>query len=88
MAIPIRVTVTCPECGASEQVTIADSSIGPRGRVSATPIYAMPSRPAWPKSREEREGETITWLGCAACGAEKIMTVDELARGTRGARDR
>jgi len=34
MAIPNRTTILCPACGASEDVTIGEISIGPDGWVN------------------------------------------------------
>ena len=84
MAIPIRATVTCPHCGASAEVIIADTSVGPKGRVSRTPIYSMLAHPDWPQTREAQGGATRVWLGCGACGADRIATVEEVAQGARG----
>ena len=76
MAIPIHTTLTCPACGASEDITLGDTSIGPRGRTSDTPVYAFLRNDNWPVTR--RDGED--WISCAACGAADITTVNDLGR--------
>jgi len=76
MAIPNRTTITCPACGTSEDVTIADSSIGPGGRVSDTPIYSMFNGPLWTQTR--REG--ATYLSCTTCGEADFITLAKQAR--------
>ena len=82
MAIPIRTMITCPECGASQDVTVADTSVGPRGPVSDTPIYTLLRHKNWPQTR--RDGEA--WISCAACGAAEFMTVRDLGRPGSSAR--
>jgi len=84
MAIPIRTTITCPECGMSEDVTIGDSSVGPGGRVSDTPIYGLLPRPLWGQTR--RDGET--WLSCTSCGAAEFITLSGQAGKRRNAPNR
>ena len=76
MAIPNRTTITCPACGASEDVTIGDSSIGPRGRVSDTPVYTLFTRPLWTQTK--RDGDTF--LSCTTCGEAEFTTLATLAQ--------
>ena len=75
MAIPIRTTITCPACAASQSVTIGDSSVGPSGRISATPLYSLAPSPLWTQSR--RDGDI--YLSCATCGAKEFTTLAQLA---------
>lgn len=79
MAIPNRTTITCPSCGLSEDVTIGDSSIGPGGRVSDTPIYSMFTNPLWSQTR--RGGET--YLTCTTCGEGDFITLADQAKRKR-----
>lgn len=81
MAIPNRTTITCPLCGMAEDVVIADSSVGPRGRVSDTPIYTMTLKALW--SQTKREGQT--YLTCASCGAAEFITLAEQAKTPQAA---
>ncbi|MEM7598035.1 MAG: hypothetical protein AAF382_10095 [Pseudomonadota bacterium] len=83
MAIPNRVTIACPACAATQDVTIADSSVGPRGRVSKTPIYSMAPSPLWTRSR--RDGEV--YLSCNTCGAQNFTTLSIAAKGPRARRN-
>lgn len=76
MAIPNRTTITCPTCGMSEDVTIADTSVGPRGRISDRPIYSMFTKPLWIQTK--REGET--YISCATCGAAEFITLAQQAK--------
>lgn len=76
MAIPNRTTITCPTCGTSEDKTIADSSIGPRGRVSDTPIYSMFGGNLWDVTR--RDG--TAHISCKTCGEEEFSTLAEQAK--------
>jgi len=76
MAIPNRTTITCPNCGTSEDVIIGDSSIGPGGRVCDTPIYTLLTRPLWDQTK--RDGET--WLSCTTCGTAEFITLAKQAR--------
>jgi len=76
MAIPHRTTILCPTCGASEDVTIGDTSIGPHGRVSETPIYVLFKSPLWTQTK--RDGET--YLSCTTCGAAEFITLAKQAR--------
>ena len=76
MAIPNRTTITCPQCGMAEDVTIADSSIGPRGQISDTPIYSMLTRANWPQTK--RDGQT--YISCATCGASEFITLAKQAK--------
>lgn len=80
MAIPIRTTIACPSCGTSEDVIIGDSSVGPAGRVSETPIYSLLGSPLWAQS--DRDGET--YLTCTTCGNEDFITVKEQAKWLHG----
>jgi hypothetical protein len=80
MAIPIRVTITCPDCGVSEDVTFADTSVGPHGRTSDTPVYSMFSHDLWPQSDRTIGGVTTTYLSCASCGAKDFTTLPQLAK--------
>ena len=75
MAIPNRTTITCPACGASEAVIIADTSVGPAGRTSETPVYSLLKSPLWTQTR--RDGDT--YLTCTTCGAADFTTLAELA---------
>ncbi len=84
MAIPIRTSVTCPVCGASERIVIADTSVGWQGRVSETPIYSLGHMAGWPQTRKRIGDEVRTWLACAACGTQEIASVEDLAREARG----
>ena len=76
MAIPNRTTIICPECETSENVTIGDSSIGPRGRISDTPIYSLFTSSLWTQTK--RDGET--YLTCTTCGAAEFITLAKQAR--------
>ena len=80
MAIPIRTTIACPACGLSEDVIIADTSVGPQGRTSDTPVYALLRNPLWDQTR--RDGET--WLSCTTCGAAEFITLADQAGARRG----
>lgn len=73
MAIPNRTTVTCPNCGTSEDVVIADTSEGPQGRVSETPVYVLLDSPLW--SQTDRDGETH--ISCTTCGEPDFVTPAE-----------
>ncbi|MDU8926146.1 hypothetical protein RXV86_01985 [Alisedimentitalea sp. MJ-SS2] len=79
MAIPVRATITCPNCGASEDVTFADTSVGPHGRTSKTPVYSMADTPRWPKTRRDEDGKSVTYLSCASCGEAEFTTLSQLA---------
>lgn len=81
MAIPNRTTIICPTCGASEDVTIGDSSVGPRGRISDTPIYSMFTTPLWTQTK--RDGETF--LSCTTCGMAEFITLTQQATRLRAA---
>lgn len=76
MAIPNRTTITCPACGASEAVIVADTSVGPQGRVSRTPVYCLRASALW--TQTDRDGET--WLSCTTCGAADFTTLAKAAR--------
>ena len=80
MAIPIRVTITCPNCGVSEDVTFADTSIGPAGRVSDSPIYSMFQNDLWPQTKVKENGNKITYISCASCKESNFTTLQDLAR--------
>ena len=82
MAIPNRTTIVCPVCGAHSDVTIGDSSIGPRGRVSDTPIYSLFSNPKWAQTK--RDGET--YLSCVTCGEKEFITLAQQAKLPRAAK--
>ncbi len=75
MAIPNRTSITCPACGAHEDVVIADTSVGPQGRTSDTSSYMMFNSPRWTQTR--RAGET--YLSCVTCGQKDIATLTKLA---------
>ena len=76
MAIPIRTTITCPACGTSEDVTMGDTSIGPAGRVSDSPIYVLFKSPLW--TQTHREGQTF--LSCTSCGEAEFATLAQIAK--------
>ena len=76
MAIPIRTTITCPACGTSENTTFGDSSIGPKGRVSDTPIYSLLPKENWSVSGTGPE-DTIS---CRCCGTRDFITLRDQAR--------
>ena len=76
MAIPLRTTIVCPHCNTSENVTIGDTSIGPRGRVSETPIYVLFKSPLWTQTK--RDGDT--YLSCTTCGAPEFITLAQQAK--------
>lgn len=76
MAIPNRTTITCPACGTSENVIIVDCSVGPRGRVSQSPIYMLHTGPLW--TQTDRDGET--YLSCTTCGEAEFITLAKQAR--------
>ncbi len=80
MAIPVRVTITCPNCGVSEDVTFGDTSVGPAGRTSETPIYMMFAHDLWPQSTVEESGQKISYISCASCGEKNFASLPELAR--------
>lgn len=75
MAIPNRTTITCPNCGTSQDVIIGDSSVGPHGRVSDTPIYTLLGHDEWDQTR--RDGDT--YISCTNCGNSDFTTLAELA---------
>lgn len=80
MAIPIRRSLTCPSCGATEDVTIADTSVGPaqrHGTPRGAPSYSLLPLDNWPQTR--RDGEV--WISCAACGGPAFITLRDLATG-------
>lgn len=74
MAIPNRTTITCPNCGTSEAKTIGDSSVGPRGRVSDTPIYSLFGGDLWEVTRDGDEPR----VSCKTCGEANFATLTEL----------
>ncbi len=76
MAIPNRTTITCPKCGTSEKTIIADSSVGPGGRVSDTPIYSMFGGDLWEVTRVEGE----PYVSCKTCGETEFATLADLAK--------
>ncbi len=82
MAIPIRTTIACPDCGTAEDVIIADTSVGPAGRVSDAPILSLAPRPLWSQTR--RDGDT--WLSCLTCGAAEFITLVAQARRPQSVR--
>ena len=75
MAIPVRVTITCPSCGTSENETYGDVSVGPRGRTSSLPRYTMFKNSLWDQTH--RDGET--YLTCTTCGEVEFDTLSNLA---------
>ncbi len=75
MAIPNRTTITCPACGTAEDVVIADTSVGPQGRTSDTPVYSLLNRPLW--TQTNRDGETF--LSCTTCGEQEFTTLKDRA---------
>lgn len=75
MAIPIRVTITCPACKTSEGVLFADTSVGPHGRTSQAPTYCMFRNDLWSQSRRDTE----THLTCTTCGEVDFTTLTALA---------
>ena len=87
MAIPIPSVIVCPQCGASENVTLGDTSVGPaqrRGAPRGAPSYSLIGVKSFDKSR--RDGET--WLSCQSCGTAEFMTVAELGAAGPGRRRR
>jgi hypothetical protein len=83
MAIPVRVTITCPNCGTSEIETYGDVSVGPQDRTSEQPRYTMFANPLW--NQTHRDGET--YLSCTTCGELEFDTLSNLAQH-RGRRNR
>lgn len=79
MAIPIRTTITCPACGASEPATFGDISIGPHGRTSDAPIYSGLPTDKWSYSGTGPD-DTIT---CKSCGNADFITLLDQARRRR-----
>ena len=75
MAIPNRTTITCPTCAATEDVIVVDTSVGPGGRNSPTPVYSMAKRPLWTVTRHDGN----TYVSCTSCGEAEFTTLAKLA---------
>lgn len=76
MAIPNRTVITCPNCGLSEAVIVGDSSVGPGGRISDTPLYSLAGARNWTASGRTPQ-DTIS---CKACGHKDFITLGEQVR--------
>jgi len=78
MAIPIRLTLTCPYCETSDEPGIADVSVGPATRTQppGKPRYVMLGSPLWDQT--VRNGETF--ISCVTCGAREFTSLNDLVR--------
>lgn len=79
MAIPNRRILSCPSCSASEEIIIGDSSVGPGGRVSDTPVYGFFGGDMW--TTEHRDDEI--YISCNSCGAKDFTTVAQVVKNSR-----
>lgn len=70
MAIPHRVTITCPSCGVSEALVIANTSVGPHVRVREQASFALLRNPLWCQTVRDSE----TFLSCTTCGTAEFTT--------------
>ena len=55
---------------------MGDTSIGPAGRVSDSPIYVLFKSPLW--TQTHREGQTF--LSCTTCGEAEFATLAQIAK--------